>query len=143
MWVNGERIPADKAHQLSLGDSIKLGVPIVGTKVEYEYILVRQPLKDIKVHLEKGSSEGPCTASRTKKTKRKFNSEELEPSTSSKSKLYRRSATDKSVAQPCPSDEHQERPCPKPRDQAGPSVRLQGLDSPPEGSSSSMGNPQR
>lgn len=130
----------DKAHLLRLGDSIKLGVPIVGTKVEYEYILVRQRLEDIKPYLVTGPSEGACAASRIKKTKRKFNSE-LEPSTSSKSKLYRHSATDKSQGQACPTDEPRDRPGTRVREEAGPSMRQhRRLDSPLERPSSPSRN---
>uniref|UniRef100_A0A8C7MQJ7 E3 ubiquitin-protein ligase CHFR n=1 Tax=Oncorhynchus kisutch TaxID=8019 RepID=A0A8C7MQJ7_ONCKI len=88
VWVNGERIPVDKALLLRLGDSIKLKVTLVGTEVEHEYILIRQRLEDIKPYLAKGPSEVACTASRTKKSKRKLNSDEMEPSTSFKSKPY-------------------------------------------------------
>ncbi|XP_041732646.2 E3 ubiquitin-protein ligase rnf8 isoform X2 [Coregonus clupeaformis] len=131
VWVNGERIPVDKAQLLMLGDSIKLGVPLVGTKVEHEYILIRQRLEDIKPYLAKGPSEVACTASRTKKTKRKLNSDELEPSTSFKSKLYLCSATDKP----------RERPGTREREEAGPSVQQgQRLESPPEGLSSPIRN---
>ncbi|CAB1340502.1 unnamed protein product [Coregonus sp. 'balchen'] len=131
VWVNGERIPVDKAQLLMLGDSIKLGVPLVGTKVEHEYILIRQRLEDIKPYLAKGPSEVACTASRTKKTKRKLNSDELEPSTSFKSKLYLCSATDKP----------RERPGTRVREEAGPSVQQgQRLDLPPEGLSSPIRN---
>ncbi|XP_071018800.1 E3 ubiquitin-protein ligase rnf8-like isoform X2 [Oncorhynchus clarkii lewisi] len=136
VWVNGERIPVDKAHLLRLGDSIKLGVPVVGTKVEYEYILVRQRLEDIKPYLVTGPSEGSCATSRIKKTKRKFNSE-LEPSTSSKSKLYRHSATDKSQGQAYPTDEPRDKPGTRVREEAGPSMRQhRRLDSPLERPSS-------
>uniref|UniRef100_A0A8C8BXJ1 RING-type domain-containing protein n=1 Tax=Oncorhynchus tshawytscha TaxID=74940 RepID=A0A8C8BXJ1_ONCTS len=88
VWVNGERIPVDKALLLRLGDSIKLKVTLVGTEVEHEYILIRQRLEDIIPYLAKGPSEVACTASRTKKSKRKLNSDEMEPSTSFKSKPY-------------------------------------------------------
>ena len=73
---------------LRLRDSIKLNVTLVGTEVEHEYILIRQRLEDIKPYLAKGPSEVACTASRTKKSKRKLNSDEMEPSTSFKSKPY-------------------------------------------------------
>ncbi|XP_069030307.1 E3 ubiquitin-protein ligase rnf8 isoform X2 [Embiotoca jacksoni] len=101
VWVNGNRIPADEAHQLRLGDSIQLGVPVIGTKVEFDYILVQRLLKDIKLYLAKGQREGAKTAHATKKPKRKLTMEEVEPSTS-KSKLYRCSSADKSTATPCP-----------------------------------------
>ncbi|XP_067098528.1 E3 ubiquitin-protein ligase rnf8 isoform X1 [Osmerus mordax] len=123
VWVNGTRILAERPHHLFQGDSIKLGVPFnSGTTVEYEYTLGRQPFVDIKPHLAKGLNEGACAAYRSKKNKRKFDSDDLEPSTSSKSKLCRHSTSDKSLAQPCPIDEHLERPGPKPGDVAGPSV---------------------
>ncbi|KAG8011440.1 hypothetical protein GBF38_006233 [Nibea albiflora] len=55
---------AEEAHQLRLGDSIQLGVPVIGTKVEFDYILVQRPLKDIELCLAKVHREGakaiPC-----------------------------------------------------------------------------------
>ena len=126
VWVNGTRILAERPHHLFQGDSIKLGVPFnSGTTVEYEYTLGRQPFVDIKPHLAKGLNEGACAASRSKKNKRKFDSDDLEPSTSSKSKLCRRSTSDKSLAQPCPIDERLERPGPKAGEVAGPSVHAE------------------
>ena len=101
VWVNGNRIHAEKAHQLRLGDSIRLGVPVSGTKVEFDYILVQRPLKDIKPCLAKGQREGARAAHISKKPKRKLPVEEVEPSTS-KPKLYRLSSSDKSFAKPCP-----------------------------------------
>ncbi|KAM4600535.1 E3 ubiquitin-protein ligase rnf8 isoform 2-T2 [Polymixia lowei] len=130
VWVNGKRIPVEIAHHLRLGDSIQLGVPVIGSKVEYEYILVRQPLKDIKSHLAKVCSDDANTALKPKKTKRKFNSDEVEPSTSSKPKLYRCSTSDKSFAQPCPVGEHQQRSSPKQPEEPGPSAQDQGIDLP-------------
>lgn len=135
VWVNGKRIPAEKPHPLCQGDSIQLGVPfITGTKVEYEYTLVQQPFEEIKPHLSREPND--WAASRSKKAKRKFNADELEPSTSSKTKLYRRSASDKSLAQSCPSDACLERPGPKTGDEAGPSVQTEKQHSPPERPSS-------
>ncbi|XP_045917252.1 E3 ubiquitin-protein ligase rnf8 isoform X1 [Micropterus dolomieu] len=101
VWVNGNRIPAEEAHQLRLGDSIQLGVPVIGTNVEFDYILVQRPLKDIKLCLAKGHREGVKAAHVPKKPKRKLAMEEVEPSTS-KPKLYRCSSADKSFAKPCP-----------------------------------------
>lgn len=101
MWVNGNRILADEAHLLRLGDSIQLGVPVIGTKVEFDYILVQRPLKDIKLRLAKGHREGEKAAHVSKKVKRKLAAEEVQPSTS-KPKLYRCSSADKSFAKPCP-----------------------------------------
>ncbi|KAI3364191.1 hypothetical protein L3Q82_011005 [Scortum barcoo] len=98
VWVNGNRIPAEEAHQLRLGDSIQLGVPVIGTKVEFDYILVQRPLKDIKLCLAKVHKEGAKAALVPKKPKRKLTAEEVEPSTS-KPKLYRCSSADKSFLQ--------------------------------------------
>lgn len=140
VWVNGKRIPAEKPHRLSLGDSLKLGVPIGDSKVEYEYILVRQPIKDVKPYL---ANEGACDAPKHKITKRKCNPDELEPSTSSKPKLYRCSSSDKSFAQPCPIEEPRA-PRAKPTDNVGPSEISpepqvpQGLDLPQDCSNSSV-----
>ncbi|KAM4712792.1 E3 ubiquitin-protein ligase rnf8 isoform 2-T2 [Anableps anableps] len=101
VWVNGERIPAEQPHLLRLGDSIQLGVPLLGTKVEFDYILIRRPLKDIKPYLVKGHREDSKAAHTPKKFKRKLAVEEVEPSTS-KHKLYRCSSADKPFAKPCP-----------------------------------------
>lgn len=101
MWVNGNRLPADEAHQLRLGDSIQLGVPVIGNKAEFDYILVQQPLRDIKLYLGKRQRVSSKSAHVSKKPKRKLNVEEVEPSTS-KPKLYRCSSADKSFAAPCP-----------------------------------------
>lgn len=101
VWVNGNRIPAEEAHQLRLGDSIQLGVPVIGTKVEFDYILVQRCLRDIKLCLTKGQREVAKAAHVPKKPKRKLTAEEVEPSTS-KPKLYRCSSADKSFAKPCP-----------------------------------------
>ncbi|XP_070705402.1 E3 ubiquitin-protein ligase rnf8 isoform X2 [Pempheris klunzingeri] len=98
VWVNGNRVPAEEARQLRLGDSIQLGVPVIGAKVEFDYIFVRRPLKDIELFLAKAHKEGAKAA---KKPKRKLTAEEVEPSTS-KPKLYRCSSADKSFAKPCP-----------------------------------------
>ncbi|XP_068433873.1 E3 ubiquitin-protein ligase rnf8 isoform X2 [Clinocottus analis] len=103
VWVNGNRIPAEESYQLRLGDSIQLGVPPATstTEVEFDYIFVQRPLKDIKHCLAKGHKEGAKAALVSKKTKRKLTVEEVEPSTS-KPKLYRCSSADKSFAKPCP-----------------------------------------
>uniref|UniRef100_A0A3B5KXS9 E3 ubiquitin-protein ligase CHFR n=1 Tax=Xiphophorus couchianus TaxID=32473 RepID=A0A3B5KXS9_9TELE len=101
VWVNGERIPAEQPHLLQLGDSIQLGVPLLGTKVEFDYILIQRPLKDIKPYLVKEHREDTKAAHTPRKFKRKLGVEEVEPSTS-KHKLYRCSSADKSFAKPCP-----------------------------------------
>ncbi|XP_043963186.1 E3 ubiquitin-protein ligase rnf8 isoform X3 [Gambusia affinis] len=101
VWVNGERIPAEQPHLLRLGDSIQLGVPLLGTKVEFDYVLIQRPLKDIKPYLVKEHREDTKAAHTPRKFKRKLGVEEVEPSTS-KHKLYRCSSADKSFAKPCP-----------------------------------------
>lgn len=99
--MNGSRIPAEEAHQLKLGDSIQLGVPVIGTEVEFDYVLVKRPLKDIKQFLAKGPKEASKVVILPKKPKRKLVVEEVEPSTS-KPKLYRCSSAGKSFAKTCP-----------------------------------------
>ncbi|KAM4522113.1 E3 ubiquitin-protein ligase rnf8 isoform 2-T2 [Odontesthes bonariensis] len=101
VWVNGHRIPAYKAHLLRLGDSIQLGVPLTGTGVEFDYILVQRPLRDVKLYLAKGHREGAKTPHIPRKSKRKLAVEEVEASTS-KPKLYRWSSADKSFGKPPP-----------------------------------------
>lgn len=97
MWVNRTRIPAEKAHQLSRGDSIQFGVPVIGNEVEFDYVFIQKPFKDIEKNLAKKSPEASCP----RKPKRKLPAEEVEPSTS-KPKLYRCSSADKSGLKPCP-----------------------------------------
>ncbi|XP_023270700.1 E3 ubiquitin-protein ligase RNF8 isoform X3 [Seriola lalandi dorsalis] len=134
--VNGNRIPAEQAHQLRLGDSIQLGVPVIGTKVEFDYILVQRPLKDIKLCLAKAHREGAKAAHISKKSKRKLSVEEVEPSTS-KPKLYRCSSADKSFARPCPLSQVrcQQRLSHTQPEETGPSRQVQELDQPSDGSS--------
>lgn len=129
VWVNGNRIPAEETHQLKLGDSIQLGVPVTGNKVEFDYILVQRPLRDIKLYLAKGQKEGPKAAHVPKKSKRKLTGEEVEPSTS-KPKLYRCSSSDKSFAKPCPLLSV------KPQPDTGTSRQIQEADRPSDSSSS-------
>lgn len=97
--MNGSRIPAEVAHQLRHGDSIQLGVPLCGAEVEYDYVLIKRPLNDIKGCLAKEKSEVAKTTHLSIKPKRKL--EEVEPSTS-EPKLYRCSTEDKCLAIPCP-----------------------------------------
>ncbi|XP_019201171.1 E3 ubiquitin-protein ligase rnf8 isoform X3 [Oreochromis niloticus] len=103
VWVNGTRLPSDESRQLRLGDSIQLGVPVIGNKAEFDYVLVQEPLRDIKCFLAKKLVERVTSKSAhiSKKPKRKLTMEEVEPSTS-KPKLYRCSSADKSLAVPCP-----------------------------------------
>ncbi|CAL8317820.1 unnamed protein product [Merluccius merluccius] len=117
VWVNGMRIPAERAHPLRLGDSIQLGVATAGARVEHDYIFVRRPLKDIKPHLAQvcnRMAKASPVANAT--SKRKFSADETEPSTSSKPKLYRGSAPNTSAAQPCPAVEHKRKPRPPSED---------------------------
>ncbi|XP_054618224.1 E3 ubiquitin-protein ligase rnf8 isoform X2 [Dunckerocampus dactyliophorus] len=100
VWVNGCRIPTEEAHPLKLGDSIQLGVP-VGSNMEYDFTLVQRPLREVRHNLAKRPNGGTKVAHIAKKPKRKLVPEEVEPSTS-KSKLYRCSSADKSLAQSCP-----------------------------------------
>ncbi|XP_049914517.1 E3 ubiquitin-protein ligase rnf8 isoform X3 [Epinephelus moara] len=136
VWVNGNRIPAEEAHQLRLGDSIQLGVPVIGTKVEFDYILVQRPLKDIKLYLTKGHKEGAKAAHVPKKSKRKLTVEEVEPSTS-KPKLYRCSSADKSFAKPCPLSpvKRQQRLSHTQPEETGSSRQVREVDRPSDGSS--------
>ncbi|XP_057679133.1 E3 ubiquitin-protein ligase rnf8 isoform X2 [Corythoichthys intestinalis] len=101
VWVNGIRIPAHEAHLLKLGDSIHLGVPVMGSKVEYDYMLVQRPLREIIHKLAKRQEGAANVVPVANKTKRKFTAEEVKPSTS-EAKLFRCSNTDKSLAHPCP-----------------------------------------
>ncbi|XP_072312137.1 E3 ubiquitin-protein ligase rnf8 isoform X2 [Eucyclogobius newberryi] len=98
VWVNRCRIAPEKSHVIRPGDSVQLGVAVTGSDVEFDYILAQKPLKDVKSFLE---TDGTKATHVFKKVKRKM-SPETEPSTSSKSKLYRSSGTDTSSAQSCP-----------------------------------------
>ncbi|XP_034555181.1 E3 ubiquitin-protein ligase rnf8 isoform X2 [Notolabrus celidotus] len=137
VWVNGNRIPTEETHQLRLGDSIQLGVPVIGNKVEFDYILVQRPLKDIRLYLAKGQREGVRAAHVPKKSKRKLTGEEVEPSTS-KPKLYRCSSSDKSFAKPCPlsSVKPQQRLSHTQPAETGTSRQVQEVDRSLDGSSS-------
>ncbi|XP_077408049.1 E3 ubiquitin-protein ligase rnf8 isoform X2 [Vanacampus margaritifer] len=112
VWVNGIRIPPQKPQLLQLGDSIHLGVPVMGSKVEFDYKLVQRPLREIKHNLAKDAVK---TIHIPKKSKRKLPCEEVEPSTST-AKLYRCAFPDKSLAQPCPpplAQPHKRHACPQ------------------------------
>lgn len=100
VWVNNCRLVVEKAHQLTPGDSIQLGVALSGQLVEFDYILVRRPLKDVSDYLTKPHRDWAKAAHRFKKPKRKM-TEETEPSTSSK--RIRSSA----LASPPPTQEPQ------------------------------------
>ncbi|XP_028253354.1 E3 ubiquitin-protein ligase rnf8 isoform X2 [Parambassis ranga] len=136
VWVNGNRIPADEGHPLRLGDSIQLGVPVQGTKVEFDYMLVQRPLKDINPYLAKRQKEGAKAAHVPKKSKRKLMAEEVEPSTS-KPKLYRCSSADKCFAMPCPLTAHkrQQSLSHMQPDRTGPSRQVQEAEQPTDNDS--------
>lgn len=138
VWVNGNRIPVEDAHQLRLGDSIQLGVPVIGTKAEFDYILVQRPLKDIKLYLAKEHRGGAKAAHVSKKPKRKLTVEEVEPCTS-KPKLYRSSSADKSFAKPCPLSQakRQQKVNFSQTAETGPSSQVQEVGRPSDGSSTS------
>lgn len=101
VWVNHCRLVVEKAQPVKPGDSIQLGVAVSGGFVEFDYVLVKKPLKDVKLFLAKPHRDYTKATHLFKKPKRKM-TEETEPSTSSKPKLYRSSGTDKSSAQACP-----------------------------------------
>lgn len=101
VWVNHSRLVVEKPHLVQSGDSIQLGVSESGGPVEFDYVLVQRPLKDISLFLEKPLRAWTKAAHLFKKTKRKME-EETGPSTSSIPKLYRSSGTDKSSALACP-----------------------------------------
>ncbi|XP_068609965.1 E3 ubiquitin-protein ligase rnf8 [Brachionichthys hirsutus] len=134
VWVNDERIPAEEAHRLKLGDSIKLGVPVTGNKSEFEYVLVQQPLRDIKLYLAKAQTEVEKAFHAPKTLKRKMTVED-EPSTS-KPKLYRCSSADKSLAKPCPlfPEKPQKRLGSSQPEEPGTSRQVQEVDRPSGGS---------
>ncbi|ROL43035.1 E3 ubiquitin-protein ligase rnf8 [Anabarilius grahami] len=113
VWVNGRRIPPGNPFLLQQGDSVRLGVPLDGNPVEFDYILVQKNFTDVKSFLsgnhDKESGAAPL-GQKLKNSKRKFDGDESEPcpAQQSKSKLYRSSCPDKSRAQPCPSGERRE-----------------------------------
>ncbi|XP_028997530.1 E3 ubiquitin-protein ligase rnf8 isoform X2 [Betta splendens] len=137
VWVNGNRIPAEEAFQLKLGDSIQLGVPAFGSSVEFDYILVQRPLKDIRHCLAK-EHRAVAEAYTPKKSKRKLSAEEVEPSTS-KSKLYCCSSADKIFAKPCPlpSIKRRQRLSHTQSAESGPSRQAQEVDRPSDESRTS------
>ncbi|KAF4082532.1 hypothetical protein AMELA_G00152600 [Ameiurus melas] len=113
VWVNGTRISSRKPHVLQQGDLVRFGVPLDGSPVEFEYVLLHSSLDKIKDFLSKTArAEVKALTSRPKKSKRKFGTDETEPN-NSKAKLYRMSNTDKFDGLPC-------HPATLP-DQAGPS----------------------
>ncbi|XP_043076273.1 E3 ubiquitin-protein ligase rnf8 isoform X2 [Puntigrus tetrazona] len=110
VWINGSRIPAGNPFLLKQGDSVRLGVPLDGNPVEFDYILAQKNLSDVKSFLSGRESDAAPVGQKLKNSKRKFDGDESEPcpTQNSKSKLYRSSGPDKSRAQPCPSAERRE-----------------------------------
>ncbi|XP_077366514.1 E3 ubiquitin-protein ligase rnf8 [Festucalex cinctus] len=122
VWVNGIRIPPQEPQLLQLGDSIHLGVPVTGSKVEFEYTLVQRPLREVKHNLAKDAVK----TIQSKNSKRKLSFEEVEPSTST-AKLYRCSFPDKSLAHPCPLPLALHHSCPQ-LDKTPPTLFLGDVD---------------
>ncbi len=113
VWINGSRIPAGKPFLLKQGDSVRLGVPLDGNPVEFDYILVQKSFSEVKSFLSGNLSKESDAASvgqKLKNSKRKFDGDESEPcpTQNSKSKLYRSTGTDKSRAESCPSGERRD-----------------------------------
>lgn len=113
VWINGSRIPAGNPFLLKQGDSVRLGVPLDGNPVEFDYILVQKNFSEVKSFLSGNlgkESNAASVGQKLKNSKRKLDADESEPcpTQNSKSKLYRSSGPDKSRAQPCPSGERRE-----------------------------------
>ncbi|KAL0165244.1 hypothetical protein M9458_040997, partial [Cirrhinus mrigala] len=107
------RIPPGNPCLLKQGDSVRLGVPLDGNPVEFDYILVQKNFSEVKSFLSGNLSKESAATSlgqKLKNSKRKFDGDESElcPTQHSKSKLYRSSGPDKSRAQACPSGERRE-----------------------------------
>uniref|UniRef100_A0A8C1KIZ5 E3 ubiquitin-protein ligase CHFR n=1 Tax=Cyprinus carpio TaxID=7962 RepID=A0A8C1KIZ5_CYPCA len=113
VWINGSRIPAGNPFLLKQGDSVRLGVPLDGNPVEFDYILVQKNLSEVKSFLSgklSKESDAASVGQKLKNSKRKLDGDEAEPcpTQNSKSKLHRSSGPDQSRAQPCPSGERRE-----------------------------------
>lgn len=107
VWVNGNRITPGQPCLLQQGDSVRLGVPLDGNPIEFEYILVNRSFNEVKSFLSGNPAKESSSASlspKLKNSKRKFDGDESEsgPMQHSNFKLYRCSEPDKSRAQPCP-----------------------------------------
>ncbi|XP_075451225.1 E3 ubiquitin-protein ligase RNF8 [Ascaphus truei] len=92
VWLDKERLDPGKAHVLSAGSCIQLGVPLPDTEqAELEYKLLQEDRERVRPFLSRplsGKTKGP-------RTKLKLNSEDSEasgtegPSNSSKAKVHR------------------------------------------------------
>ncbi|KAM8947300.1 E3 ubiquitin-protein ligase RNF8 [Pelodytes ibericus] len=109
VWVNKSRIESRKAHILSQGSCIQLGVPLPNMdKAEFEYEVTKEPLDQTCPQPSRTYSG----KSRSSKTKRKFNSEDSEasgtegPSHISKAKVHRvsRDSEEPTKSSSCKSD---------------------------------------
>ncbi|KAM4693112.1 E3 ubiquitin-protein ligase RNF8 [Discoglossus pictus] len=92
VWVNKERLVPSKAHVLSVGACIQLGVPLPNMEeAEFAYKLIHEPLERI---FTSPNRKIPVVT-KVLRTKRKFNAEDSESSgsegtsNSSKVKVYR------------------------------------------------------
>ncbi|KAJ8275369.1 hypothetical protein COCON_G00099940 [Conger conger] len=104
VWVNGTRIGAEQPWSLSAGDSVRLGVPVEGVQVEFEYVLVRDVLQAVRAFLLPPRSGGGATAMRrAKRSKRKL--EGAEPESESRAKLFRCDTEGVPETQPCPASQ--------------------------------------
>ncbi|KFU84718.1 E3 ubiquitin-protein ligase RNF8, partial [Chaetura pelagica] len=78
VWLNKQRLDPSKAYPIAEGDRIQLGVPLENREAaEYEYEVIKEEWEKIRPFLAQRSDLGKARSSRTK---RKFNSEELETS---------------------------------------------------------------
>ncbi|XP_051471792.1 E3 ubiquitin-protein ligase RNF8 isoform X2 [Apus apus] len=78
VWLNKHRLDPSKAYPIAEGDRIQLGVPLENREAaEYEYEVIKEEWEKIRPFLAQRSDLGKARSSRTK---RKFNSEELETS---------------------------------------------------------------
>lgn len=105
VWVNGTRISPNKPHALHEGDSVRLGVPLDGQLVEFDYVLIHSYYDEIKDFLSKSTkeeSDANVSVTKPKRSKRKYETDPVD-SADSKPKLFRTSNTDKSDGSSCPA----------------------------------------
>ncbi|XP_029966889.1 E3 ubiquitin-protein ligase rnf8 isoform X2 [Salarias fasciatus] len=94
VWVNRKRVPPLEHFPLKLGDSVQIGVPVGGDRVEFDYVFTRCPQEDMKFCMARQTSE---TIVIQENLKRKRATEQEEPSTSEP-----KPSLDESVSKPCP-----------------------------------------
>ncbi len=81
VWINGSRIPAGNPFLLKQGNSVRLGVPLDGNPVEFDYILVQKNFSEVKSFLSGNLSKESDVASvgqKLKNSKRKLDADESE-----------------------------------------------------------------